>query len=190
MKALIIFLFPLTALATAPTLPEGRFEHDDTFAHSTKHQRIFSLRSSTGQKMFKDYKELGYNCGRKPGSWAKCRKVVATNPNQIEFKVDSLKKLSPHFGTLVAVELISESDFVDIYQIQQEVTFEESSTDTYKVYQNHDSGKVYLDIEIAKARTSRFSYNSKTNDLVRLSFEKEKLSKNEHLIHTLISSYK
>ncbi len=140
--------------------------------------------------MFSDYKELGYNCAQRPGNWAKCRKKVTTNPNQIEFKTEELEKLSPEFGELMAIDLISEAELVNTYQVHQEVTFENSSTNTYKVYENHDSGKVYLDIQTSEIKPKRFSYNSVTHELTNLSFEREKLSKNEYLIHTLISSYK
>ena len=189
MKKIIFTLLtlPVFCFANVPEFPTGSFHYSDTKVFSTKHQRILNLRHPTDKKLYRDYRELGYACSRHPNSFVKCRKTVSDNPNQIEFNTEKLQALSPSFGELQFAEKINESDTVDTYEVSQNVDFKDSSTDMYKAYQNYQTQSLYLDIKTDNIKTIRFNYRDKK--LILFSTQREKISKNEVLIHTIINVY-
>ncbi len=186
---LLILIFPLFSFANVPAIPTGQFDYAETTAQSTRHQVILNLRSSTDKQNLENYRASGYQCSRKPNSFALCKKRIETNPNKIIFKTAELEKLSLEFSVFFSLGLATESEYVNQYSVQQNVFLGSFLVEDYKIYQDNRNGELRLDFQNKNLKSKkRFTY--KPGDAIyHRSIQKENLNKKEVLIHSLISTY-
>lgn len=190
MKALIsIFIITLVSSASlALEVPVGDFQYTNTQASHTKHVHQLYHKSLTEKQQITDYRANGYTCSRKNSSMTECSKFIETNPNQIEFREEKLAQLSPVFSDFVeSVEELSSADAVSIYEIKQENSSNFHQNTHYKAYDIKGSG-LYVDLNKDSLKKVRFEVLS-PRVLSTFSYQKEKISKREYHLHSLLSYY-
>jgi hypothetical protein len=190
MKVYILSLILLiSSLAHADDLSfvKGGFNYTSSEIISTKHIRQLYSKSKKERDLIKDYRSFGYECSPKSSQIVECKKIISTNPHQIEPKNTKTSLLNPYFADVQKVELINEGDFTVTYNVEQNTNLNEFSSEGYKAYKLNNSG-LYIDLKTNPNSKLRFQVLNQ-NTLTHFSFEREKISKREFFIHGVSHIY-
>jgi len=186
---LIFLLLMVSSTASALDLPKGSFVYEASDFVLTKHFHRLFQKNPDDKKQINVYRGQGYSCKRQNSNITDCSKLVSVNPHEVVAKTKNLASLSPKFSDEIeGVEEISSGDAATVYEITQEHSTESTVYSGYRAYEITNSG-FYVDLLTDQSRKIRFEFID-ANTLTRFSYQKEKLSKREHLRHSLISTYK
>jgi len=186
LTTLLSLLFSLSLVAETPLIPVGQYEYARSEVSFVKDVRVLNTLNQEGRDQLAILKKDKYSCQRFPRSWFKCIKFI-NDRAIVDIPLAEILKLTPSFDEVYEMELISESDYLSIYQVEQLVETPLSKANQYRLY-IMDDGVKHLDIEL-DSKDYRFNY--KKTDILSMQLTKRKsLGKNNWMEYGILSFYR
>lgn len=167
--ALLALIF--TSSVFALEIPVGSYVYSSSKVSFLKDVQVLQLRKEADRIRLEDLRANKYQCRRYPNQVAKCAKFLKDHTGLV-LPTTLLRELAPTFDSAFETELLSESDYISAYEVEQTVTVKDGVTDRYKLYVNH-GGKSYADM-LLRGHVLRFGYENIQSMSMQLVMRKTK----------------